>query len=83
MRVAGLRPKSPYAKLSRAKPGVDATTQLTANTAAKRRCMIVFLALFCLPHVRDVIIQQQNDFICIALISSILQLSDQLDVGEG
>src|ERR1700681_490001 len=50
---AGVRPKpprpapcarpGPCAKPPRAKLGVDPTTQVTANTAAKRRCMVVFL----------------------------------------
>jgi hypothetical protein len=32
-----------------AKLGVDPRTQVSANSAAKRRCIVVFLALFCLP----------------------------------
>src|SRR5262245_39576608 len=40
----------PWPKPPRAKPGVDATRQVIANTAARRkRCMVVFLVLFCSP----------------------------------
>ncbi len=38
----------------------DPTTQATANTATKRRCMIAFLLLLCLPHARNLIVQQRT-----------------------
>jgi hypothetical protein len=40
---------APWAKPPRAKPGVDPTRQVIANTAARRRCMVVFLVLFRSP----------------------------------
>src|ERR1700687_6134136 len=53
---------APCATPPRAKPGVDPTTQATANTAAKRRCMIAFLLLFCLPYAHDLIIRRDAVF---------------------
>ena len=56
----GLRaanPAAPRPAPPRAKLAVDASTQVTANTAAKTRCMVLFLLR--LPHARKLIIPQQ------------------------
>ena len=44
---------APGAKPPRASPGVDPTIQATANTAAKKRCMIVFPCSACSSWVRS------------------------------
>jgi hypothetical protein len=49
---------APLPKPPRAKLVVGPKTQTTANTAAKTRFMIAFLLLLCLPHARNLIIQQ-------------------------
>ena len=51
---------APLPKPPRAKLAVGPKTQTTANTAAKTRFMIAFLLLLCLPHARNLIIQQET-----------------------
>jgi hypothetical protein len=41
--------RTPWPMPPRAKLGVAAATQVTANTTARKRRMIAFLLLFCLP----------------------------------
>jgi hypothetical protein len=70
-RVVGLSAEPPRADACaepRARLGVDPTIQVTANIAAKRRCMVVFLSLFCLPSCPQSNDPTGNGYICIAFI---------------
>jgi hypothetical protein len=68
----GLRTKAPrpapWPPPPRARTGVDPTTQATANTTTKRRCMISLLVLLSPPYARHLIILTGSDLIRIALI---------------
>src|SRR5260370_30339660 len=64
----------------RAKPGVDPTTHATANTAARRRCMIAFLALR--PPRSECSRSTGEDFIHIALIDAVLRIWFSVHKGQ-
>jgi hypothetical protein len=76
-RIVGSRTKPPRpAGPTRAKPGVDPTTQATANTAAKRCCMIAFLLLLRLPSCSLSNHPTGCDFLRIAMIGRVLRSFD-------
>src|SRR5258708_5712052 len=82
-RVVGSRTKPPRPNpwpAPRAKPGVDPTTHATANTAARRRCMIAFLALR--PPRSECSRSTGEDFIHIALIDAVLRIWFSVHKGQ-
>jgi hypothetical protein len=82
-RIVGSRTKPPRpAGPTRAKPGVEPTRQATANTAAKRRCMIAFLLLLCLPSCSLSNHPTGCDFLRIAIIGPILRSFDRAGGGS-